>query len=230
MIPILWKRLIPWLYQWWSRILPYLFQFLDKYVCNVTYFPWKLQLNIDVFWGTVAEKSQVFFKSFCKNVLPSHRQKKKNVFLEPLQFFTTERITILVILSNRRNMKQVSKNQTNNSQENHSHGKVPFISKLAYGMGDVGCNFSWMFVGNFLMIFYTDVFGISMSAVATLMLISRFWDGINDPIIGTLTDKTRTRWGRFRPWPLFGAPITALVLILTFWAHNLSGKSWKASG
>lgn len=51
------------------------------------------------------------------------------------------------------------------------------------------------------------------------------WDGINDPIIGTLTDKTRTRWGRFRPWLLFGAPITALVLILTFWAHNLSGKS-----
>lgn len=122
-------------------------------------------------------------------------------------------------------MEQVSKNQTNNSQENLSHGKVPFISKLAYGMGDVGCNFSWMFVGNFLMIFYTDVFGISMSAVATLMLISRFWDAINDPIIVTLTDKTRTRWGRFRPWLLFGAPITALVLILTFWAHNLSGKS-----
>lgn len=100
-----------------------------------------------------------------------------------------------------------------------SAGKVPFISKIAYGMGDVGCNFSWMFVGNFLMIFYTDVFGISMSAVATLMLISRFWDAINDPIIGTLTDKTHTRWGRFRPWLLFGAPVTALVLILTFWAH-----------
>lgn len=43
-----------------------------------------------------------------------------------------------------------------------SIGKVPFISKVAYGMGDVGNNFSWMFVGNFLMIFYTDVFGISM--------------------------------------------------------------------
>lgn len=44
--------------------------------------------------------------------------------------------------------------------------RVPFISKIAYGMGDVGCNFSWMFVSNFLMIFYTDVFGIGMSAVA----------------------------------------------------------------
>jgi len=104
-------------------------------------------------------------------------------------------------------------------KNNSDLSKVPFISKLAYGMGDVGCNFSWMFVGNFLMIFYTDVFGIGMGAVATLMLLSRFWDAINDPVIGALSDKTHTRWGRYRPWLLFGAPLTALVLVLTFWAH-----------
>lgn len=97
--------------------------------------------------------------------------------------------------------------------------KVPIISKIAYGMGDVGCNFSWMFVGNFLMIFYTDVFGIGMSAVAGLMLFSRFWDAINDPIIGSLSDKTHTRWGRYRPWLLIAAPLTAIILIMTFWAH-----------
>lgn len=52
----------------------------------------------------------------------------------------------------------------------NKNGKVPLISKIAYGFGDVGCNFSWMFVSNFLMIFYTDVFGISMAAVSALML------------------------------------------------------------
>ena len=96
---------------------------------------------------------------------------------------------------------------------------LSFRSVLAYGFGDVGCNFSWMFVGNFLMFFYTDVFGISMAAVATLMLVSRVWDAVNDPLVGLLADKTSTRWGRYRPWLAFGAPLTAIVLALTFWAH-----------
>ena len=104
--------------------------------------------------------------------------------------------------------------------------QVPLLSKLAYGMGDVGCNFSWMFVGNFLMIFYTDVFGIGMGAVATLMLVSRIWDAVNDPIVGGLSDRTHSRWGRYRPWLLFGAPLTAIVLVLTFWAH----PDWSQSG
>lgn len=104
-------------------------------------------------------------------------------------------------------------------QKTDGNVKVPLLSKVAYGFGDVGCNFSWMFVSNFLMIFYTDVFGISMAAVSALMLFSRFWDAINDPIIGGLTDKTHTRWGRYRPWLLVSAPITAVLLILAFWAH-----------
>lgn len=104
--------------------------------------------------------------------------------------------------------------------------KVPLISKIAYGMGDVGCNFSWMFVGNFLMIFYTDVFGISMAAVGVLMLVSRVWDAVNDPLIGYFSDRTQTRWGRYRPWLLIAAPFTAILLVFTFWAHPM----WSDAG
>ena len=92
------------------------------------------------------------------------------------------------------------------------NGKVPLISKIAYGFGDVGCNFSWMFVSNFLMIFYTDVFGISMAAVSALMLFSRFWDAINDPIVGGLTDKTKTRWGRYRPCTYYSRAFNVDIL------------------
>lgn len=106
-------------------------------------------------------------------------------------------------------------------------GKVSAKSIVAYGVGDAGCNFCWTFVGNYLMFFYSDVFGIGMTAVATLMLVSRIWDAVNDPIVGLMSDKTRSRWGRYRPWLLFGAPIASFVMLLTFWAHPAWGDGWK---
>lgn len=115
----------------------------------------------------------------------------------------------------------------NNTLKYSPNGKVPLISKIAYGFGDVGCNFCWSFVVSFLMIFYTDVFGVSMAAVAVLMLVSRFWDAFNDPLVGWFSDRTRSSWGRYRPWLLFGAPVTAVVLVLCFWAHPDMGHTGK---
>ena len=65
-----------------------------------------------------------------------------------------------------------------------------------------------------------------MAAVSALMLFSRFWDAINDPIVGGLTDKTKSRWGRYRPWLLVAAPITAILLVMTFWAR----PDWPQNG
>ena len=96
---------------------------------------------------------------------------------------------------------------------------ITLKEKIGYGLGDMASSMFWKLFGSYLMIFYTDVFGISMAAVSALMLFSRFWDAINDPIVGGLTDKTKTRWGRYRPWLLVAAPITAVLLVMTFWAR-----------
>ena len=97
--------------------------------------------------------------------------------------------------------------------------KVSMAEKIGYSLGDGSANLIFQMMMMFQLFFYTDVFGISMAAVSALMLFSRFWDAINDPIVGGLTDKTKTRWGRYRPWLLVAAPITAVLLMLTFWAH-----------
>ena len=108
----------------------------------------------------------------------------------------------------------VSTNQSVDTNITFSFGK-----RLAYGLGDFGNNFSWTFVGSFLTFFYTDVFGLSAGAVATLILVSRIWDAINDPIVGALADRTKTRWGRYRVWEFVAAPICAILIIVTYTAH-----------
>ena len=105
--------------------------------------------------------------------------------------------------------------------------KISFWKSAAFGLGDFGNNFIWTFVGSYLIIFYTDVFGIPRAAVSLLMLIARFWDAINDPLIGGWADRTKTPWGRYRPWVLFMSFPAAILALLTFWAHpdwNTSGK------
>ncbi len=111
--------------------------------------------------------------------------------------------------------------ETESIQTVDTNIKIPFWKAACFGLGDFGNNFVWTFVGSYLMIFYTDVFGIPMAAVSLLMLIARAWDAINDPIIGGLSDRTRTRWGRYRPWVLLMSFPTAIITVLTFWAHPI---------
>ncbi|CCF27203.1 Protein of unknown function [Leuconostoc citreum LBAE C11] len=79
-------------------------------------------------------------------------------------------------------------------------GKLPWNERLSYGISDFACSFSFNLVGTYLMYFYTDVFGITASAVGTLMLVARVIDAIDGPIWGILIDHTHTRWGKSRPY------------------------------
>lgn len=89
--------------------------------------------------------------------------------------------------------------------------------KVGYMLGDVGSCLLFNFIGSYLLVFYTDVFGISAAAVGTLMAVSRVWDAINDPMMGVIVDKRkRTKDGKFRPYlKHMGIPL-GIFTILTF--------------
>ncbi len=69
--------------------------------------------------------------------------------------------------------------------------------RFAYALGDFGYNFMYYWLSSYLMIYYTDTIGISVAAVSVMMLAVRIFDAVNDPIIGSLADRTRSRWGRY---------------------------------
>ncbi|WP_294616388.1 MFS transporter [uncultured Bacteroides sp.] len=88
--------------------------------------------------------------------------------------------------------------------------------KIGYGLGDMASSMFWKLFGTYLMIFYTDVFGLSAAAVGTMFLITRIWDSAFDPIVGVIADRTRSRWGKFRPYLLWLAVPFGIIGILTF--------------
>jgi Na+/melibiose symporter-like transporter len=94
--------------------------------------------------------------------------------------------------------------------------KLSFGEKAGYSCGDAAANLVFMTMILFQTNFYTDVFGITASAAATILLVARLWDAVADPIVGVLADRTKTRWGKFRPWVLFTALPWCVVMILAY--------------
>ncbi len=94
--------------------------------------------------------------------------------------------------------------------------KVSFREKIGYGIGAVGLDLSYGLFYSYLSIYLTNVMGIKSLFLLILAPIARLWDGINDPMMGTLVDMTNTKMGKYRPWIIIGAVCNAVVLCLLF--------------
>ncbi len=96
--------------------------------------------------------------------------------------------------------------------------------KIAYGLGDLSSNLIFSAVSTFIMYFYTDVVGIGAAVVGTLLFVSRIFDAVSDPIMGMIADRTTTKWGKFRPYIIFGAIPLSILAVATFSAPDLSSQ------
>lgn len=100
--------------------------------------------------------------------------------------------------------------------------KLSFVEKAGYSLGDGAANFVFMTMILFQSGFYTDTMGIAAGAAGWILLGGRLWDAFFDPLMGTLADRTNTRWGKFRPWVLWTAIPWGVVMVLAYTKPNLS--------
>ncbi|WP_124981188.1 MFS transporter [Nonlabens xiamenensis] len=100
--------------------------------------------------------------------------------------------------------------------------KLSIKEKLGYALGDTAANIAWRTIGPFLPIFYTDVFGLEAAVTGILFFVIRIGDGFTDLVMGRIADRTRTKWGKFRPWLLWTALPFGIALVLQFTTPDLS--------
>lgn len=96
--------------------------------------------------------------------------------------------------------------------------------RIGYGIGDLGCNLVFSTMASYLMVFYTDVFGITAAAAGTMMLVTKFIDALTDTGMGLIVDRTHTKWGQGRPYFVLGAVPFAVFTFLTFYIPDLGNN------
>lgn len=101
-------------------------------------------------------------------------------------------------------------------QQQAALAPLKFRSLVGYGLGDFGCNLSFALATTFLLYYYTDIAGLSAASVGTMFFVVRLWDAFADLLAGRAVDRTMTKWGKFRPFILFGAVPLLFVNFLTF--------------
>lgn len=94
--------------------------------------------------------------------------------------------------------------------------KLSGKEKVSYGLGAVGKDMVYMLSASYILYYYQDIMGVSAWAMGIILFIARVFDAFNDPVMGVLVAKTKTRWGKFRPWLLVGTVLNAIVLYLMF--------------
>lgn len=106
------------------------------------------------------------------------------------------------------------------------------LAVICYGFGDLASQFVWTFVGSYLTIYYTDIVGLAPAIVSIIMMGARIWDTVNDPMMGAIAERTRSKFGRFRPYIAFGCPFLAIFAVLTFTnpfgGGSAAGAIWAA--
>jgi GPH family glycoside/pentoside/hexuronide:cation symporter len=100
--------------------------------------------------------------------------------------------------------------------------------KVGYSLGDTASNFYWKTFEVFIFFYYTDVFGLPAAQIATMLLVTRTWDAVADPLMGVIADRTNTRFGKFRPYLLWCAVPMAITGVLTFTRPALTGMGLVA--
>ena len=100
--------------------------------------------------------------------------------------------------------------------------KIKLKEKIAYGFGDAASSMFWKIFGMYSLFFYTDVFGITAAAAGTMFLMARLWDSFFDVFVGIAADRTKTKWGKYRPYLLWFAIPFAVMGVFTFYAPSFS--------
>jgi GPH family glycoside/pentoside/hexuronide:cation symporter len=101
--------------------------------------------------------------------------------------------------------------------------QLSFARKAGFSLGDYACNLYWQSVSLFLMFYYTDALGLSGGVAGAIYMVASIFDGISDPIMGAVADRTRTKWGRYRPYILLGCVPLGLSFAGLYWAPAADG-------
>lgn len=100
--------------------------------------------------------------------------------------------------------------------------RISTLRKVGYGLGEAGSQFSWSLISSYLTVFYTDVVGLTPAIISVIMLVARIWDAINDPMFGAIAENNHSKYGRYRPFILFGTPVLVIFNCLAFYELKAS--------